>query len=150
VILIGLPGAGKSTFARQRFAESHVSVSLDDLRRSRQPRRRQSELIHQALGAGRSVVVDNTNVAVKERAELIAAARAHRARVRVYLFTATSRECVARNLGREGVARVPSVAIFAAAKRLVRPAFDEGFDELYLVETRPGLVFEVTPDDGSG
>jgi predicted kinase len=150
VILIGLPGAGKSTFARQRFAESHVSVSLDDLRRSRQPRRRQGELIHQALRAGHSVVVDNTNVGVKERAELIAAARAHGARVRVYLFTATSRECVARNRGREGAARVPDIAIFAAAQRLVRPAFDEGFDELYLVQTRPGLSFEVTPDDGSG
>jgi predicted kinase len=150
VILIGLPGAGKSTFSRQRFAESHVSVSKDDLRRARQPLRRQSELIHQALRVGRSVVVDNTNVGVKERAELIAAARAHGARVKVYLFTATSRECVRRNRGREGVARVPNIAIFAAARRLVRPAFDEGFDELYLVQTRPDLLFEITPDEDAG
>jgi predicted kinase len=148
VILIGLPGAGKSTFARQRFATSHVSISLDDLRRSRQPLRRQNELLREALRAGSPVVVDNTNVGVKERAELIATARAHGARVKVYLFTATSRECIARNLRREGVARVPNVAILAAARRLVRPAFDEGFDELYLVETRPDHSFEVTPDDG--
>jgi hypothetical protein len=32
VILIGLPGAGKTTFYRQQFFERHVRISLDMLR----------------------------------------------------------------------------------------------------------------------
>jgi hypothetical protein len=49
-----------------------------------------------------------------------------------YLETST-REAVARNERREGKAKVPKVAIFTSAKRLVPPARDEGFDELHTV-----------------
>ena len=148
VVLVGLPGAGKSTFAAQRF-EGHERISRDDLRRRRQPEHLHGELIARALRAGRSVVVDDTNVGVEQRAALIATARAHGARVSVYLFTAGPRECVARNALREGRARVPSVAIFAAARRLVRPGYAEGFDALYCVRALPGVGFEVDPDDAT-
>lgn len=146
VVLVGLPGAGKSTFAR-RFAQSHERVSRDELRQSRSPRRRHAELIVRALRAGRSVVVDDTNVSPEQRAPLFAAARAHDARVVVYRFTAEPHECVARNAQREGAARVPAVAIFAAARKLVLPSPAEGADALFLVETVAGGAFEVRPDD---
>jgi predicted kinase len=149
VILVGLPGAGKSTFVAQRFAQSHTRVSRDALRRSRQPERRHEELIHRALRAGQSVVVDNTNVTLADRAALIQLARTHGARVSVYLFEVTARECVARNAGREGVARIPPIGIFAAARRLVRPDHAEGFDALFLVRPLPDGGFEVTPDGAS-
>jgi predicted kinase len=147
VILVGLPGAGKSTFVQQRFAASHTAVSRDALRRSRQPERRQEELIQRALRAGESVVVDNTNVTLRDRAALIALARTYGARVSVYLFEVNARECVARNAGREGVARIPPIAIFAAAKRLVRPDRAEGFAALFLVRPLPELRFEVVAED---
>src|SRR2546425_541678 len=140
VILVGLPGAGKTTFFRERFAATHAHVSKDDNRR---PARRQDELIRAALAAGRSVVVDNTNAAVAERAGPIAIARRHGARVVGYFFDCTTRECVARNAGREGRARIPNVGIFATAKRLVRPARAEGFDELHVVRALPGPRFEI-------
>jgi predicted kinase len=147
VILVGLPGAGKSTFVQQRFAE-HVHVSKDILRNHRQPARRQAELIREALAGGRSLVVDNTNVSVEERAEAIAEARRHGAWVVGYYFDCEVRDCVARNAEREGKARIPKVGIFAAAKRLVRPARGEGFDELFTVRTIPDRGFEVLPLDG--
>lgn len=149
VILVGLPGAGKTTFAEQRFAHSHERVSRDDLRRRRQPERLHGELIQRALRAGRSVVVDDTNVSSKGRALLIAAARAHAARVSIYLFTASARQCVAQNALRTAVARVPPIAIFAAARRLVRPGFAEDFDTLYCVRSLPHGAFEVSPDDAA-
>jgi predicted kinase len=145
VLLIGLPGAGKTTFFRQRFAASHDHVSKDNLRNNRQPARRQAELIDAALAAGRAVVVDNTNATVEERAALIAQARRHGTRVAGYYFDCTRAECIARNAGREGRARVPNVGIFAIAKRLVPPARAEGFDELFTVRPLAGETFEVQP-----
>jgi len=146
VVLVGLPGAGKSTFA-QRFAHSHERVSRDELRQSQQPQRRHAELIRKALRAGRSVVVDDTNVSLEQRAPLVAAARAHDARVVAYLFSAEPHECVARNALRQGAARVPAVAIFAAARRLVAPAHAEGIHVVCHVRTLPDGMFEIGSDE---
>jgi hypothetical protein len=143
VILVGLPGAGKSTFFRARFAASHAHVSKDLMRNHRAPQRRQEELIAEALAAGRSLVVDNVNAAVEDRAPIIAAARRHGARVVGYFFECTTSECVARNAGREGKARIPRVGIFAQAKRLVRPSLDEGFDQLFAARPLVEQQFEV-------
>jgi predicted kinase len=144
VILIGLPGAGKSTFFRQRFGATHVHVSKDDLRHQGRTERRQAELVQQALERGRSVVVDNTNVSGAERAPLIAQAQREGARVVGYFFDSAPHECIIRNQAREGRARIPAVGIFAAARRLVPPSHSEGFDELYTVQTLPEQRFEVS------
>jgi predicted kinase len=138
VILIGLPGAGKSTLFRERFAATHEHLSKDELRRLRQPLARHAQLLGSALAEQRSIVVDDTNLSREERAPLIAQAQRHGARVVGYFFEAGPRECLARNRGREGAARVPDAAILAAAKRLVRPTLDEGFDELLVLGARHG------------
>ena len=133
VILIGLPGAGKSTFFRQRFPD-YTHVSKDAFPRSaRDKQARQDAALRAALGAGRSAIVDNTNVTHAERAAIIAIARELGARVIGYYIQATTREAVARNERREGRARVPKVAIFTCAKKLVVPALVEGFDELHIL-----------------
>jgi signal recognition particle GTPase len=56
VILIGLQGAGKTTFYHTHFATTHEHVSKDRLRHNKKPSRRQAQLIDDALRAGRSVV----------------------------------------------------------------------------------------------
>ena len=71
VILLGLQASGKSTFFRERFAATHEHVSKDLFRNNRNRNRRQRELVEAALGAGCSVVVDNTNPTVQERRLLI-------------------------------------------------------------------------------
>jgi predicted kinase len=147
VLLIGLPGAGKSTFFQQRFAHSHVHVSRDHFARDRRPETRQNELLRDALASGRSVVIDNTNVGVAERARFIDEARLHGVRVVGYRFDVSTHDCVRRNDGRSGSARIPKAGIFSAAKRLVRPTADEGFDLLYRVRVLPELRFAVT-DEG--
>lgn len=139
-----MPGSGKTSFFRDRYAASHEHISKDLLpRHARQRGARQAALLTAALEGGRSVVVDNTNVSREERAEVIAIARAFGARVTGYYFDTPLRMCVARNARREGRARVPNVAIFAAAKRLVVPSRDEGFDELYrVVPQEDGITVE--------
>jgi len=136
-ILVGLPGAGKTSFVRARLA-GHVHVSKDLIGSVRDRNARQLSLIAQALGAGRSAAVDNTNLKVVDRAPLVAAARAAGARVVGYLFDATAKECLARNRAREGKARVPDVAIHVARARLEPPTPDEGFDALFVIHAEGG------------
>jgi predicted kinase len=144
VVLIGLPGAGKSTFHRERFAASHVHASLDLLRNARRRVAREHELVRESLCEGRSVVVDDTNVRRSVRAALVAIGREHGARVVAYYFDESARDCLARNRAREGRARVPDVAVFAKAKRLERPTLDEGFDAIFRVRVQDG-AFVVEP-----
>lgn len=141
VILIGLPGAGKTTFYRDRFA-SHAHVSKDAFPNASNKQTRQDAALRQALAQGQRVVVDNTNVTPQERAAVMAIAREFGARIVGYYIEATPREAVARNERRTGKEKVPKVAIFARAKRLVPPALDEGFDELHTVRVMEDGRFE--------
>jgi predicted kinase len=148
VIFVGLPACGKTSFFQHRFAEAYVHVSKDNFRNNGRPAHRQTELLKEALAAGRSLVVDNTNASVEERAPVIADARMHGARIIGYYFDADTRSCAARNRERQGRARIPNVGIFATAKRLVQPQPEEGFHELYSVKLLGGGRFEVTRVDG--
>src|SRR5262245_40636514 len=130
-IFIGLPGSGKTTFFRRRFAGTHAHISRDNFPNARNPWRRQAALIEAALIAGRDVVVDNTNLRIADRAAISEVARRHGAEVVAYFFEPDVAACRARNRGREGRARVPDVAIYAGAKRLEPPVASEGFDRLF-------------------
>jgi predicted kinase len=147
IILIGLPGSGKTTFYRRYFAATHAHVSKDLWPHASGREARQRRAIDEALASGKSVAVDNTNPSVADRAPLIKAARAHGARVIGYFIDVTTRVAIARNAERSGRAKVPNVAIFTAAKRLERPTLAEGFDQLFSVqigEDRGFRVSEVT------
>jgi predicted kinase len=131
VVLIGLPGAGKSSFHRSRYAGTHLHVSKDLLGRSaRRKDEKQMRLVEEALRSGRSVVVDNTNPRRADRAPLLEAAKRHGARALGVLVKAPVADCLRRNEAREGKARVPAVAIYVAAKKLEKPSREEGFDEV--------------------
>jgi predicted kinase len=136
-ILVGLPGSGKTSFARARLAD-HVHVSKDLMRSTARRDARQLALVEEALAAGRSVVVDNVNPRASDRAPLIAAARARSAAVVAYVLDTDVQECLRRNRARSGTARVPDVAIFVNRKRLERPTPAEGFDAVYRVRAVEG------------
>jgi predicted kinase len=136
-VLVGLPGSGKTSFVRARLA-GHAHVSKDLMRSTRDRNTRQLALVAQALAGGRPVVVDNTNLRMTDRAPLIAAAHAARAKVVGYFFDATAKDCLARNRGRDGKARVPDVAIHVARARLEPPTREEGFDSLFIVHAEGG------------
>lgn len=139
---MGLPAAGKTTFYHRYFAATHRHVSKD-LWPNARGKERQQQLLGDALAAGDSVVVDNTNPSARERAAIVAVARTHGARIVGYFFDVTTREAVARNAGRSGRDKVPNVAIFTVAKRFEPPAFDEGFDQLFRVTIAPERTMRV-------
>jgi predicted kinase len=146
VILVGLPGSGKTSFFRERFAATHHHVSKDLLRNNRRPSRRQTQLIAEALAGGRSVVVDNVNGRAAERAPIIETARRCGAATVGYVFHPSVADALRRNRARTGAARVPDVAIFAARKHFDEPAWHEGFDRLFEVTlNEPERQFEIRP-----
>lgn len=132
-MLIGLQGSGKSTYYRSHFSATHVHISKDLMTNVRNRDARQEQLIEAAFADGKSVVIDNTNPTPIVRAPLVALARRHHARVVGYFFEVPVKVAVARNRQREGKARVPDVAIFATAKKMIPPKFEEGFDEIHVV-----------------
>jgi hypothetical protein len=146
-ILIGLQASGKSGFYHSHLAATHVHVSKDLLRNNRRPARRQAQLITEALTAGRSVAVDNTNATVELRKELIDLGRSHGARVSGYYLGARLEDCLRRNAARSGQQRVPDVGLFAVASVLVRPSCAEGFDHLFYVTLGSDGTFVIQPWD---
>jgi predicted kinase len=150
VILIGLPGAGKTTFYRQYFAATHTHISKDLWPHASGREARQRRLIDEALAAGQPVVVDNTNPAIADRAPLIAAARTRGALAVGYFIDVSPRTAMARNEERSGRAKVPKVAIFTVARRLERPTLAEGFDQLFSVHMGDDRSFHVVESRGPG
>jgi predicted kinase len=148
VVLSGLQGAGKSTFFDARFAATHAHVSQDRFPGARDPAARRRALVAEAARAGRSAVVDDTNVSRERRVALVALARELGMRPVLYWFPPDVRASVARNAARTGRARVPNVAIFASRKRLVPPEVSEGFAAAFEVTPTPegGFVVARRPD----
>lgn len=146
VVLVGLQAAGKSTFCRERLADTHTLVSKDLLRNARNRHARQMALIEGALRRGESVVVDNTNPRMEDRSPLIAMGRVLGARIVGYYFEASLTDCLRRNASRQGRARVPDVAIYATARKLEHPREAEGFDAIFTVRLiEAGFQIEPEP-----
>jgi predicted kinase len=136
-ILIGLQGAGKSTFARERLAGTHVVVARDAFSRRARKAERELREVEQALAAGRAVVADATHAARSSRAPLLALGARLGVPVVGYAFESDYDACLARNAARSGVARVPDVALRDTFARLQRPRLDEGFAALWYVALGP-------------
>lgn len=144
VILIGIQGSGKSTFARTRFADTHIRISRDVVRTAH----RERVLQYACLSIEQSFVADNTHPEPRSRAALIAAARAAGFRVVAYYFPPDVPAALLRNAARDGRSRVPDIAIHATAARLVAPTKSEGFDALFRVRTSDqDFVIEELPDE---
>lgn len=137
IVFVGLQASGKSTYYHTHLAATHVHVSKDLMPNARNRDAKQEQLIGAALAAGRSVAVDNTHPTPAARLPLIELGRRHGARVVAYYFEATVKDAVARNRKREGKARVPDVAIFVTAKKMVPPSMTEGFDEVRVIAPLP-------------
>jgi predicted kinase len=129
VIFIGIQASGKSTFYKDRFFKTHIRISLDMLR----TRNKENIMVEACLTAMQSFVVDNTNPTEEERKKYIELASKHRFKIVAYFFQTTSSEAVVRNQGRVGKEAVPVAAIYGTNKKLQRPSFSEGFDEIYYV-----------------
>lgn len=129
VIFIGIQGAGKSTFFKKYFFDTHIRINLDMLK----TKHREKLLIEACLQAKQSFVIDKTNATVEARAGYIAQAKECGFSVAGFYFAANLAEALVRNNLREGKAKVPEKAISATYSRLQIPGLAEGFNELFYV-----------------
>lgn len=137
-IFIGIQASGKSTFYQRCFFDTHVRINLDMLR----TRNRERLLFEACLRAGQPLVIDNTNPTAADRARYIGPAQAAGFRITGYFFEPDPRGCYERNERRART--VPPAGLFGTLKRLERPVFTEGFDELCQVVLQPDGRFEVS------
>lgn len=133
--LVGLPGAGKSTFTRAH--SECVVVSLDGIRGElygdeaiqgcgRYVFELAVRRIEAALIAGHDVIYDATNVTRRRRHAMI---RRYPQADHVAVFVSTPLdECIRRNNSRARV--VPADYIIATASKLTPPTTDEGFKKI--------------------
>ncbi|OUL24425.1 kinase [Nostoc sp. RF31YmG] len=135
IIFIGIQGAGKSTFYRERFFNTHIRINLDMLK----TRHREQIIFQACLEAKQPFVVDNTNPTVEERRRYITPAKAKGFRVVGYYLQALLEDCKQRNKQRPPKQIVPLVGLLATYKKLVVPSWEEGFDVIYTV--KPGLNY---------
>jgi predicted kinase len=139
VIFVGLQGAGKSTFYRERFFASHLRINLDMLK----TRHRERRFLQACIETRQRFVVDNTNPTRAERQVYIEAARQAGFRVVGYYFQSRVEDCKRRNEQRPAAERIPLQGILGAAGRLQTPSKEEGFDELYYVRIDEANRFAV-------
>ena len=139
VIFIGIQAAGKSTFYREFFGDTHIRINLDMLK----TRHREQIFLQACLEAKQPFVIDNTNPTQRDRQRYLQPAKQHKFRTIGYYFQSSLEDCQRRNQQREPKKAVPLVGLLSTSKKLVLPTFAEGFDVLYLVKISTDFSFQI-------
>lgn len=144
IMLIGLPGSGKSSFAKSKEKEGYTVFSSDSIRAELygdasvqdDPQRVFSILhsrIKEALLLGKNVIYDATNISSKRRMAFLQELKKIPCNKIAYWIWASYETCLARNEERN--IKVPEAAIKRMYKRFDPPAWWEGWDDIAFLLT---------------
>ena len=155
-VMCGIPGSGKSTWAREHLTNDDVYVSRDDIRFSFLREgddyfSKEKEVwdtfvtsINEALEMGYNVFVDATHINPGSRRKLLNALRFKEGiDVRVIHIDTPIAETIARNELRKDTNRyVPTSVIQRMAQQFEKPDFSEGFSIIYTVKNNGGIEIQ--------
>lgn len=146
-ILIGLPGTGKTTYAKKYFnyGDNIVYLSSDDIRveyKNDIENQKVFQIMHkrckEALQNGKDVVFDATNIVKKRRKELIRQMSSiGQINIDAYMFCMPIEMILENNLTRTE-RTIPFDTIVNYLRSLDVPMYYEGFNNIYLINN--GLV----------
>jgi predicted kinase len=129
IIFIGTQGAGKSTFYKKNFINTHIRINLDMLK----TRHREQIILKACLEAKQPFVIDNTNPTSTDRNRYIIPAKANNFQIIAYYFDTKLEKCQQRNSQRSEKEIVPLIGLLGTYKKLTLPSWEEGFDKIYSV-----------------
>lgn len=140
IVLVGLPGSGKSTYVERLGV---AALSSDALRKSLVDDETDQTvhaevfetlryLLRQRLRLRRAATyIDATNLTPEERHPYVAIARSYGAQIEAAFFDISFEVCLARN--RQRARCVPEDAMQKMAEKLKPPSLEEGFTRIVVV-----------------
>lgn len=143
-IMIGIPGSGKTKYAKINLLnENTVYLSSDDIRVDMfgfEDQTHNAEVFERmkretltALQNGFDVVYDATNLNKKRRSNIINQAKIYGAEVNAYLCCTPINIILERNLTRQE-RRIPWDKLIQMIQSIEPPMYYEGFDNIYLID----------------
>jgi predicted kinase len=143
VVLVGLPGSGKSTWIDENrlpaLSSDKIRHLLSDDEENQNVNRlvfnTMRYLLRQRLAAGaQTTYIDSTNLSLWERRSWIRFAEQHDCDVEAVYFDTPLETCLTRNAAR--ARKVPPEVVQTMARRLVAPSLAEGFSKVKVVKSR--------------
>lgn len=136
ILLVGLPGSGKTTYYNTKLKDSSYQyINMDTLKTKQKCLKMTKEYMCQGL----NIVVDNTNVDVNTRAQYINLAKEvtshNNYRVICLVFTTPLELCQHNNYYRHYISKgsiplIPIIAYRIAEKKYQKPTIDEGIKDI--------------------
>lgn len=145
ILICGLSGSGKSTISKE-LAEKHnaIILSTDAIREEiygnlecqDNPEKIFGILryrIRKNLENNRNIIVDATNLTVKNRRSIIHYASNYEKTLICYVVNKPYEQCLIDNVNREHP--VPEYVLEKQNKKFCIPTFEEGFDKIVIIDT---------------
>ena len=144
IMLIGIPGSGKTTYAKEHIEKNTNTIHLssdkirEELWGDEATQGDNNEVFTlmqnrtiEALNNGQTVIYDATNITRKDRSYIISLCPKF-VQVEAHIIWAPIETCIERDTARERT--VGKAVIDKMLKRFQPPFYDEGFDEIKIIK----------------